>query len=226
MKVLIADDDADLLDLLCYALRREGYTVVTAIDGKQALRRFETERPDIVLMDVSLPKLNGFEVCRRIRQDTETPLIMLTARKEEEDVVRGLQLGADDYVTKPFSVKQLVNRMKAVLRRYAVHRYQEPASTLEVDGLVLDLQSYEATKDGVRVQLTPLEFRILYILAMNQGRVIPYSRLVEHAWGYDGGDASLLKTHICHIRKKLGWRAEQPGGIRSVTGVGYSLGRS
>jgi DNA-binding response OmpR family regulator len=97
---------------------------------------------------------------------------------------------------------------------------------LEVDGLVLDLQSYEATKDGQRVQLTPLEFRILYILAMNQGRVIPYSRLVEHAWGYDGGDASLLKTHICHIRKKLGWRADQPGGIRSVTGVGYSLGRS
>jgi DNA-binding response OmpR family regulator len=226
MKVLIADDDADLLDLLCYALRREGYTVVTAIDGKQALRRFETERPDIVLLDIKLPKFNGFEVCRRIRQDAEIPLIMLTSCTDEEDVVRGLQLGADDYVTKPFSVKQLVNRMKAVLRRYAVHRYQEPASVLEVDGLVLDLQSYEATKDGVRVQLTPLEFRILYILAMNQGRVIPYSRLVEHAWGYDGGDASLLKTHICHIRKKLGWRADQPGGIRSVTGVGYSLGRS
>lgn len=226
MKVLIVDNDTDLLDLLCYALRREGYTVVTAIDGKQALRRFETERPDIVLLDIKLPKFNGFEVCRRIRQDAEIPLIMLTSCTDEEDVVRGLQLGADDYVTKPFSVKQLVNRMKAVLRRYAVHRYHEPASVLEVDGLVLDLQSYEATKDGVRVQLTPLEFRILYILAMNQGRVIPYSRLVEHAWGYDGGDASLLKTHICHIRKKLGWRADQPGGIRSVTGVGYSLGRS
>ncbi len=225
MKVLIADDDADLLDLMTYALRREGYTVLGAIDGKQALQRFESEHPDIVLMDVNLPKINGFEVVRRIRQDAETPLIMLTACDEEEDIVRGLQLGADDYVTKPFSVKQLTHRMKAVLRRSRSDPYQEPVSELRVGDLNLDLQSYEVTKAGEHVQLTPLEFRILYMLAMNQGRVIPYSRLVEYAWGYDSGDANLLKTHICHIRKKLGLGTTS-GGIRAVAGVGYSLARA
>jgi DNA-binding response OmpR family regulator len=225
MKVLIADDDADLLDLMTYALRRDGYTVLAAIDGKQALQRFESEIPDIVLMDVNLPKLNGFEVVRRIRQDAETPLIMLTACDEEEDVVRGLQLGADDYVTKPFSVKQLTHRMKAILRRCRTDPYREPVSELQVGDLALDLQSYEATKAGETVQLTPLEFRILYMLAMNEGRVIPYARLVEYAWGYDSGDANLLKTHICHIRKKLGL-VKSPGGIRAVAGVGYSLARA
>jgi len=225
MKVLIADDDADLLDLMTYALRREGYTVLAAIDGKQALQRFEAETPDIVLMDVNLPKVNGFEVLRRIRQDAETPLIMLTACDEEEDVVRGLQLGADDYVPKPFSVKQLTHRMKAVLRRCRSDPYREPVSELRVGDLVLDLQSYEITKAGELVQLTPLEFRILYMLAMNEGRVIPYSRLVEYAWGYDSGEANLLKTHICHIRKKLGLGAAS-GGIKAVAGVGYSLARA
>jgi len=225
MKVLIADDDADLLDLMTYALRREGYTVLAAIDGKQALHRFETERPDIVLCDVNMPKTNGFEVCRHIRRDSDTPFIMLTACDEEEDIVRGLQIGADDYVTKPFSVKQLTHRMKAVLRRCQADPYREPQREVRVDDLVLDLQSYEASKGGKRVQLTPLEFRIIYILAMNPGRVIPYSRLVEYAWGYDNGDANLIKTHICHIRKKLGISADE-GGIKAVAGVGYSLTRA
>jgi DNA-binding response OmpR family regulator len=226
MRALIADDDADLLDLMTYALRREGYSVFAASDGKQALQRFDTENPDIVLLDVNMPKLNGFEVCRRIRQNSETPVIMLTACDEDEEVVRGLGLGADDYVTKPFSVKQLTSRMKAVLRRCQADRYREPTSELCVGDLRLDLQSYEATKGGESVQLTPLEFRILYLLAMNAGRVIPYSRLVEYAWGYDGGDASLLKTHICHIRKKLGLTVGQNSGIRSVASVGYSLAQS
>src|ERR1051325_3720413 len=140
MKVLIADDDADLLDLMSYALRRDGYTVLAAIDGKQALHRFETEKPDIVLLDGNLPKVNGFEVCRRLRHDHTTPIIMLTACDEEEDVVRGFELGADDYVTKPFSVKQLTQRMKAVLRRCQADQYGEPMREVRVDDLVLDLQ--------------------------------------------------------------------------------------
>jgi len=226
MKVLIADDDADLLDLMAYALRREGYTVLAAINGQQALQRYEAENPDIVLLDVTMPKLNGFEVCRRIRQEAATPIIMLTARDEEEDIVRGLQLGADDYVVKPFSAKQLTARMKAVLRRCRTDGYREPVSQLRAGDLVLDLQSYQVTKEGKRVQLTPLEFRILYMLAMNEGRVVPYSRLVEYAWGYDSGDANLLKTHICHIRKKLGLSTDQQGGVRAVAGVGYTLTRS
>ena len=226
MKVLVADNDTDLVDLMGYALRRAGYNVVAAIDGQQALRQWEAESPDLVLLDVTMPKLNGFEVCRRIRQDSDTPIIMLTARDEEEDIIRGFQLGADDYVTKPFSTKQLTARMEAVLRRYRENRYLRPVSEVQVGDLVLNLESHEASKAGQLVQLTPLEFRILYLLAMNEGRVIPYSRLVEYAWGYDGGDANLLKTHICHIRKKLDLDENQQGGIRAVAGVGYRLLRA
>ena len=226
MKVLVVDDDVDLVDLTTYALRREGYSVLSAIDGQQALLRWESEKPDIIVLDANLPKLNGFEVCRRIRQESDTPIIMLTARDEEEDILRGLQFGADDYMTKPFSAKQLTARMKAVQRRCQADPDREPVREVRAGDLVLDLQSHEATKGGKLVQLTALEFRILYILAMNEGRVVPYSRLVEYAWGYDSGDSNLLKTHICHIRKKLNLPAEGKGAIRAVPTVGYSLTRS
>ena len=226
MKVLLVEDDVDLLDLTSYALRREGYTVLAAIDGQQALARWEAEQPDIVLLDVNMPKLNGFEVCRRIRQEGQTPVIMLTAQDEDEDIVRGLTLGADDYVTKPFSAKQLTSRMKAVLRRSATDSYQRAVAQLKAGDLHLDLQSHEASKGGTPVQLTVLEFKILYLLAMNEGRVIPYSRLVEYAWGYAGGDASLLRTHIFHLRSKLELPSEGPGSIKVVPGVGYSLVRA
>ena len=226
MKVLIVEDDVDLLDLTTYALRREGYEVVAAVDGQQGLARWEAERPDLVLLDGNLPGLNGFEVCRRIRQAGATPIIMLTARDQEEDIVRGLQLGADDYVTKPFSAKQLGARMKAVLRRSQADPYTQAASVVRAGDLVLDLQSHEATKGGRAVQLTPLEFKLLYMLALNEGRVIPYSRLVEYAWGFDGGDANLLKTHLSHVRDKLGVGRDAPGGIKAVVGVGYSLVRA
>ena len=225
MRVLLVDDDHDMLDLTTYALRREGYEVFSAGDGQQALRRFESDHPDIVLLDVTLPKLNGFDVCHRIRQESDTPVIMLTARDEEEDVLRGLKLGADDYVAKPFSAKQLIARMTAVLRRCQTDRYRQPSSELKVGDIRLDLQSHEVEKNGQLVQLTPLEFRILYLLALNEGRVIPHTRLVEYAWGYEGGDSNLLKTHICHIRKKLDLPPGKPGGIRAIPGVGYSLAK-
>ncbi|MCC6174653.1 MAG: response regulator transcription factor [Chloroflexi bacterium] len=226
MKVLVVDDDPDLLDLTSYALRREGYTVVPASDGQQALKRWEAESPDLVLLDANMPRLDGFEVCRRIRQQASTPVIMLTARDDEEDILQGLQLGADDYVTKPYSAKQLVARMKAVLRRCQADPYRQPVTELRAGDLVLDLQSHEARKAGILVQLTPLEFRIVYMLAMNEGKVVPYVRLVEYAWGYDGGDSSLLKTHISHVRSKLGMSGDQPGTIKSIPGVGYTLTRS
>ncbi len=227
MRVLVADDDKDLLDLLGYALRREGFAMVPAIDGQQALERCEAEKPDIVVLDGNLPKLDGFEVCRRIRLETQTPIIMLTARDEEDDVLRGLQMGADDYVTKPFSVKLLTGRMRAALRRSSSSRFEQPASEVRAGELCLDLQSHEVTQRGSPVQLTRLEFRILFMLALNEGHVIPYSRLVEYAWGYyDEGTSDLLKTHICHIRKKLGLTPSQKGGITSVLGVGYCLTRT
>ena len=226
MKVLVVEDDVDLLDVTTYALRREGYTVLSAVDGQQALARWEAEQPDIVLLDVNLPKLNGFEVCRRIRHEGQTPIIMLTSRDAEEDVIRGLALGADDYVIKPFSAKQLSARMKAVLRRSSADSSRQARREVRAGDLHLNLQSHQVTKGGQQVQLTPLEFKILSQLAMNEGQVIPHSRLVEYAWGYDGGDASLLKTHIAHIRRKLDLPAEGPGSVKAVPRVGYSLVRA
>lgn len=223
MKVLLVEDDADLLDLLTYALGREGYSVLTAMDGQQALRRWEEDSPDVVLLDANLPKIDGYEVCRRIRHEGATPIIMLTGRDEEEDVLHGFRVGADDYVNKPFSARQLAARIKSVLRRSQADPYRQPVREVKVGNVKLDLQSYNVTSGDQQIQLTPLEFRILYLLGINEGRVIPYSRLVEYAWGYEGGDSSLLKTHICHIRQKLNLSAGKNGGIRAVPGVGYSL---
>src|SRR2546430_7154582 len=172
MKVLVVDDDVDLLDLMTYALRREGDNVRDAGGGQQAMKRWEAESPDIVLLEGTLPKIDGFEVCRRIRHDSKTPIIMLTARDEEEDILRGLQIGADDYMTKPFSAKQLAARMKAVMRRCQTDPYRQPASQVNVGDLVLDLQSHEVTKAGKPVQLTRLEFRILYMLALDRKSVV------------------------------------------------------
>jgi DNA-binding response OmpR family regulator len=223
MKALIIDDDRDLLDVMTYAFRREGYEVTGATDGLQALDRLRSDEPDIVVLDVRLPRLNGFEVCRRIRHLSEVPIIMVTARSEEHDVLRGLQLGADDYVTKPFSLKQLAARMETVLRRCRTDPYRRAMSSVRAGELELSLQSYEVTRGDLSVQLTPLEFRILYMLAMNEGQIIPYARLVDYAWGYEGGDANLLKTHICHIRQKLQLPLEGEGSIRALATVGYSL---
>jgi DNA-binding response OmpR family regulator len=223
VKALIIDDDVDLLDVMTYALRREGYEVIGAADGLQALDRLRNDMPNIVVLDIRLPRLNGFEVCRRIRHISEVPIIMVTARGEEHDVLRGLQLGADDYITKPFSLKQLAARMETVLRRCKTDQYQRAVSEVRAGDLVLSLQTHEVTRGGAPIQLTPLEFRILYLLAMNEGQIIPYTRLVDYAWGYEGGDANLLKTHICHIRQKLNLPLEGEGAIRSLPTVGYTL---
>ena len=227
MKILIVDDDVELLDLMTYALRREGYSVLGAMDGGQAIHRWETDKPDLIVLDGNLPKLDGFEVCRRIRHESRTPIIMLTARGDEADVVRGLDVGADDYVTKPFSTKQLTARIRAVLRRWQADAYRQPAVEVNAGDIRLDLESHQVTKAGNAIQLTPLEFRILYMLAINEGRVIPYSRLIEYSWGYfDDNNSSLLKTHISHVRSKLKLPADGPGAIKSILGVGYCLARA
>jgi DNA-binding response OmpR family regulator len=221
VKVLLVEDDPDLRDLTSYALRRDGYQVIHAADGQQGLRMCFAESPDLVLLDVNLPKLNGFEVCRHIRAASRTPILMVTGRDEEEDALRGLKLGADDYITKPFSPKLLLARMKTVMRRCQADPYRQAKSEVEVGDLTLNLQSYEATKGGQPVQLTPVEFRILYVLTLNVGRVVPYATLIHYVWGYDGGDSNLLKSHISHIRTKLNLPADQAAGIKAVLGVGY-----
>ena len=223
MRALIVDGDPDLLDVMTYALRREGYGVVTAATGPQALERLRDDRPDVVVLDLRVPRLGGFEVCRRIRLDSDVPIVMVSSSPEERDVLRALELGADDYVAKPFSLKVLAARMETVLRRCRRDADARAARTVRAGDLELDRETYEATRGGVPVALTPLEFRILYLLAMNEGQVIPYSGLVDYAWGFEGGDASLLKTHLCHIRQKLRLPLDGPGAIRSLATVGYSL---
>jgi DNA-binding response OmpR family regulator len=226
VKILLVDDDTDLLDVTAYALRREGFNIIVATDGVQALRRWEQDEPDLVLLDVGMPRMNGLEVCRKIRQSSQTPVIMLTASSDEEHVIQGFRQGADDYVTKPFSPKQLAMRIRAVMRRSSGKTVVETVRQLQVGIYTLDLESYQVTKaDGV-VQLTPMEFRILYMLGMNEGRVVSFGRLVEYAWGYDGGEPAMLKTHISHIRKKLHMEPGQPGAIEVIHGVGYVLSRS
>jgi DNA-binding response OmpR family regulator len=198
--------------------------VVTATDGQQALDRVRATRPEIVVLELDLPRLDGFEVCRRIRLESELPIIVASARHEEPDVLRALRLGADDYVTKPFSLKQLAARAVTILRRYRATSHTRAARMVRAGDLELKLESYEVSRgDGAPIALTPLEFRILYLLAMNEGQIIPYSRLIDYAWGYEGGDSSLLKTHVCHIRQKLGLPLNGPGAIRSLATVGYGL---
>ena len=224
MRALIVDGDPDLLDVMTYALRREGYEVATAATGPQALERLRDAHPDIAVLDLKLPRLDGFEVCRQIRLESELPIIAASSVRDEADILRALRLGADDYLSKPFSLKELAARMETVLRRCRRDAYSRAARTVRAGDVELSRDTYEATRDGrAPVSLTPLEFRILYLLAMNEGQVIPYSRLVDYAWGFEGGDASLLKTHVCHIRQKLGLPLDGPGAIRSLATVGYGL---
>jgi DNA-binding response OmpR family regulator len=226
MRVLLVDDDADLADLLSYALRREGYEVMVAPDGERAVAQWKEQEPDVVLLDIGLPKLDGWEVLRRMRPQVKTPVIMLTARDEDHEVVQGLDLGADDYVTKPFSAKQLAARMRAVLRRARGDSYRQPSNVITTGDLVLDVQTREVAKGGKQVALTPLEFRLLHMLLVNAGRVVPYGRLVEHAWGYANEDRSdMLKSHVSHLRTKLGLPAKGPGALEAVLGVGYRFAR-
>jgi DNA-binding response OmpR family regulator len=226
MKVLLVDDDTDLLDVTAYALRREGLNVILATDGAEALRRWQNDRPDMVVLDVGMSRLNGFEVCRKIRQTDNTPIILLTGLGDDEHVVQGFRLGADDYVRKPFSPRELAMRIRAVWRRGGSNGAQlEPMRELQVGDLLLDVESHQVIHRDLTIRLTPIEFRLLYILAMNVGRVVSGTRLVEYAWGYDGSDTSLLKTHISHIRSKLKLPRGKPGDITAVPGVGYTLTR-
>ena len=224
MKILLVDDDPDLLDVTSYALERAGFRVSMATDGQQAVERCAAERPDLVVLDVNLPRLNGFEACRRIRAQSLVPVVLLTARNDDDSVVQGFLLGADDYVTKPFSHRQLAARLRAILNRTAGGLAPEPDGELVAGPLRLDARSHEATVGGQRsVRLTPLEFKVLRVLALNAGRVVPTDRIVERAWGYEGGDVTMVKTHVSHIRRKLAIAPDEPGYIRTVPWVGYAL---
>jgi DNA-binding response OmpR family regulator len=223
MKVLLVDDDVDLLDVTSYALRREGFNVIVATDGMRAIQRWETDRPDLIVSDINMPRMNGLELCQRVRRESTTPVILLTALNSEEQIVQGFQVGADDYLTKPFSPRLLAMRIRAVWRRGSTVGEPEPVRQLRVGHLTLDVETHEVIYQGREIALTPLEFKLLHILAANTGRVVTSTRMVDYAWGYDGGDISLLKTHISHIRKKLDLPQPDIGDIRAVAKVGYRL---
>ena len=223
MKLLLVDQERDALELLSRTFLRAGYEVVTALDGEHALDLVTSARPDLVVMDVVLPGIDGFEVCRRIRLDSQLPIVMLTERDEEEDVMRGFRLGVDDYVSKPYSARLLAARVAAVLRRTVQTVRRQRTESVQAGSFDLDVNSFEVRKDGRQIRLTPLEFRILHILAANKGRVVPYERLIEYAWGHEGGSPSHLKIRICSIRKKLGLPVNDDAGIKAVVGTGYTL---
>jgi DNA-binding response OmpR family regulator len=224
MKILLADKDAEVLDVTTYALRRYGFEVTAVRDGWQALQYWKEMSPDLVLADVDLPGLNGFELCREIRQHSATPVIILSARNTDEDVVQGFQFGADDYVVKPLSHRQLAMRIRAILNRAAGGAGGiVQGGELHAGRLRLDLESHEVFHGSHVVRLTPIEFRIFYLLMLNAGRLVSNARLIEYAWGYNGADAATLKMHISRIRQKLDLHGTGSELIASVRWVGYVL---
>jgi DNA-binding response OmpR family regulator len=230
MKALIVDDDRVLADVLAFTLRREGFQVILAYDGEAALQRWAEEQPDLIVLDVNMPRLDGFSVCRRIREQSDTPIILLTVRSEEDDIVHGLELGADDYIPKPFSPRQLVARAHAVLRRAG--RTTTPAIRQAGD-LLLDPSRRELRiGEGDAVSLTPLESRLLDYLMLNAGHVLTAEAIITHVWGAEGGDRDMLRQLVHRLRGKFtqarGADAGEPDPARhayieTVPGLGYGL---
>jgi DNA-binding response OmpR family regulator len=223
LKILLVEDDLDLLDVTAYALRRERFAVIETTNGSQALHRLKIERPDLVVLDLGLPREDGFSVLERIREKDSTPVVVLTGRTREEDVVRAFTLGADDYVFKPFGAKQLAMRIRAILRRTSSEPVDQQQPVVEIGDLRIEPEAQELTWKGQFIRVTPTEFRILHLLAMHTGRVVSTNRLLAYVWGYDGGDPNALRTHISHLRTKLQLRTVIPGSITGVPGVGYRL---
>lgn len=228
-RILVVDDEPAVLDLLAYNLRRANYEVLTAADGRTALRLARSDTPDLILLDLMLPEVDGLDVCRELRRSSQVPIIMLTARDEEVDRVVGLELGADDYVCKPFSVRELMARIKAVLRRVSSEAAESQAVTQLVGpgGLTLHVEPREASVQTTPLDLTRLEFDLLHTLLTYPGRVFSREQLLEQVWGYDyPGDARAVDSAVKRLRAKLRAAAPQADCITAVRGIGYKLKRN
>jgi DNA-binding response OmpR family regulator len=221
VKILVADDDRDLLALIAFALAQAGYLVEQALDGREALRIFDAAEPELVLLDINMPDINGFQVCESIRKRSHVPIMMLTARGEEEDLVRALELGADDYLTKPFSPRTLIARIKALLRRAGL----ENAAPAAVGRIKLDLDEHTVQIGaGAPVRVTKLELRLLHMLLANAGHTVSTDRLLSHVWGHRGaGDRQLLKQLVHRLRQKLERDPAAPEILQTAPGAGYRL---
>jgi two-component system, OmpR family, response regulator len=219
-RVLVTDDEDNIRFLLDAALRHFGFDVVLAANGREALGAVADDKPDLIVLDVMLPDLDGFEVCRRLRADgVRVPVLFLTARDGTEEKVRGLTLGGDDYVTKPFSLEEVVARVRAILRRA---NGEAPSSVLRFGDLEMDEDAHVVRRAGTAVDLSPTEYKLLRYLLINAGRVVTRAQILDHVWEYDfGGEATVVETYVSYLRKKL-----DPLGdplIKTVRGVGYAL---
>ena len=221
--VLVVEDEESFVDALSVGLRREGFHVQIARDGAQALDLFDTVNPDLVLLDVMLPKVSGIDVCRQLRKRSQVPIIMVTAKAAEIDTVVGLEVGADDYVTKPYRLRELVARMRAVLRRAPRDRNDDASGeVLEVGDVALDPERHEVVIRGDHVQLPLKEFELLELLMRNPGRVLTRGQLIDRVWGSDYfGDTKTLDVHIKRIRSKIEVHPSEPVQLVTVRGLGY-----
>jgi len=229
-KILIVEDDKTLLDALKYNISKEGYEAVTAVDGVQALETARAEKPDLIILDIMLPKLDGFEVCRILRKETTVPILMLTAKVEEIDKVVGLEIGADDYMTKPFSLRELLARVRAMLRRTEMMR-QEALSeeeavppALKVGDLRIDFARHQVSLGDSILNLSPKEFELLAFLVRNRGRAFSRDYLLDKVWGYDYAiDTHTVNVHIRWLRQKIEADPAHPQRLLTVRGVGYKF---
>ena len=219
--VLVVEDDVNIVDLLRMYLEKEGFEVRIATDGGKAVEEFQKKEPDIVLLDIMLPVMDGWSVCAKIRETSKTPIIMLTAKSEVMDRIQGLEMGADDYLVKPFEMKELLARINAVLRRSEIP--EDTHKRLSFDRLVIDLDSYELTVDGKRIDTPPKELELLYHLASTPNRVYTRNQLLDEVWGFDYfGDSRTVDVHIKRLREKVE-NVSDKWALRTVWGVGYKF---
>jgi two-component system response regulator RegX3 len=229
--VLLVEDEESFVEALTVGLKREGFRVEVARDGLEALNRFDLVQPDVVLLDVMLPKMSGIDVCRQLRKRTQVPIIMVTAKGAEIDTVVGLEVGADDYITKPYRMRELVARMRAVMRRVSTERGSSPAeidgSVLEVGDVSLDPDEHVVRVRGELVQMPLKEFELLHLLLANVGRVLARETLIDRVWGIDYvGDTKTLDVHIKRLRAKIEDEPSDPKRIVTIRGLGYKFERS
>ncbi len=222
-KILIADDDSNISELISLYLMKEGYDTQKARDGKEALKLFQSYNPDLIILDIMMPEMDGYEVCREIRKTAATPIIMLTAKGETFDKVLGLELGADDYMVKPFDTKELVARVKAVLRR--LDKPETNSKKISYNDLTINMSNYSVTYMDNNVEMPPKELELLYFLSSHPNQVFTREQLLNQIWGYEYyGDTRTVDVHIKRIREKLGSDEDHPSwSIKTVWGVGYKF---
>ena len=221
-KILVVDDDPILAELVSYVLKAEGYEPIVAIDGPDGVAKFVAEKPDLVVLDVTMPRMDGFEVCERLRKLSDTPIIMVTGQGQEDHMVRGLDLGADDYVVKPFQIKPLMARVRANLRRAAIQSSAAEGVIYRDAYLAVDLAGRKVIVDGDPVKLTPTEFKLLAVLVRNKGRVLEFRQLLEQVWGWEYiNDIDYLRVYVWHLRRKLERDPKNPVYLLNELNTGY-----